>query len=168
VQNALGRALIQRQGSVGQILAEKRYRYSVVDGSDPLGYAWSLRAAELLDGEYHAGRGWLVATIGTEYPDLPVQIAELFDSKRAGDLMVFAADNWDFAKENIGGHGSVLAVDMHMPMIIAGPGIRQGVTIPTARTVDVAPTIIDMIDPDKLPEQIFDGESILNKVTETR
>ena len=64
----------------------------MVDGSDPLGYAGLLRAAELLDGEYHTGREWLTATIGTDYPDLPVQAAELFDSKRAGDLKVFAAE----------------------------------------------------------------------------
>ena len=166
VQNALGRALIQRQGTRDEILAEKRYRYRVVDGSDPLGYARSLRAAELLDGEYHAGREWLVATIGTDYPDLPVQAAEMFDSKRAGDLMVFAAEGWDFAQENVGGHGSVLAVDMHMPMIIAGPGIRENESIPTARTVDVAPTVIDMIDPDKLAKQMFDGKSLLKEISD--
>jgi arylsulfatase A-like enzyme len=164
VQNALGRAIVQRQGNVGQTLDEKRYRYHVVKGSDPLDYARSLRVSGLLDGEYHTGREWLEGTLGTEYPDLPVQIAELFDSKRAGDLMVFAAAGWDFAKENVGGHGSVLAVDMHMPMVVAGPGIRQGATIPTARTVDVAPTVVEIIDPDKLAEQTFDGRSLLDQL----
>ena len=123
-----------------------------------------MRAAELIDGEYHTGREWLAATIGTAFPDLPVQAAELFDSKRSGDLMVFAAENWDFAKENIAGHGSVLAVDMHMPLIIAGPGIRKHDVIPIARTVDVAPTIVEMIDPEKLPEQRFDGRSLLDQL----
>ena len=168
VQNQLGRALIERQGCIGTILDKKRYLYSVVDGSDPLGYATSLRAAELLDGEYHTGREWLTATVGTSYPDLPVQAAELFDSKRAGDLMVFAAAGWDFAKENVGGHGSVLAVDMHMPMIVAGPGIRKHDTIATARTVDVAPTVVEIIDPAKLKNQMFDGESMLKKLRGTR
>jgi arylsulfatase A-like enzyme len=165
VQNQLGRALIERQGSRDETLDKKRYRYRVVDGSDPLGYGRSLRAAGLLDGEYHSGREWLRATSGTEYPDLPVQAGELFDSNRAGDLMLFAAEGWDFAKENVGGHGSVLAVDMQMPMIIAGPGIRKHDAIPTARTVDVAPTIVDMVDPKKLTEQTFDGVSLLREIT---
>ena len=78
--------------------------------------------------------------------------------------MVFAAADWDFAKENVGGHGSVLAVDMIMPMIIAGPGIRKHDTIPTARTVDVAPTIVDIIDPEKLETQRFDGRSLLDQL----
>ena len=78
--------------------------------------------------------------------------------------MAFAAAGWDFAKENVGGHGSVLAVDMQMPMILAGPGIRKNDTIPTARTVDLAPTVVDMIDPDKLSKQTFDGRSLLGQV----
>ena len=164
VQNAKGRAIVQRQDGIEGRLDEKRYSYRVVDGSDPLGYATLLRAAELLDDDFHTGREWLEGTIGTEYPDLPVQAAELFDSKRAGDLMVFAAADWDFAKENVGGHGSVLAVDMIMPMIIAGPGIRKHDTIPTARTVDVAPTIVDIIDPEKLETQRFDGRSLLDQL----
>ena len=86
---------------------------------------------------------------------------ELFDSRRAGDLVIFAADNWDFDSHIIGGHGSVRQVDMRMPMIFAGPEIKAGGRLAAARTVDVAPTLIDMISPDKLKLHNFDGHSLL-------
>ena len=148
-------------------LDEKQYRYHVIDGEDPLDYADVLRDSGLLDGKYHSGRAWLEATVKSEYPDLVVQIAEMFDSARAGDLVIFAADGWDFARENVGGHGSVRAEDMLVPMIFAGPGIGAGKTIETARTVDIAPTIIDMIDPSKLEHYQFDGRSLLERLKET-
>ncbi|MBN1846529.1 MAG: alkaline phosphatase family protein [Sedimentisphaerales bacterium] len=160
VQNARGRALIQRRRQPGESLDAGQYLYRVVDGSDPLGYADGPSAGGLLDGRFHSGRTWLAATSETDYPDLVVQAAELFDSRRAGDLMVFAADGWDFARRDVGGHGSVAAVDMQVPMVFAGPGIRRAGTIPAARTVDIAPTIIDLIDPDKLRGQSFDGGSL--------
>ncbi|MCK5272069.1 MAG: hypothetical protein KAJ52_05810, partial [Sedimentisphaerales bacterium] len=97
----------------------------------------------------------------TAYPDLPVQIVELFDSRRAGDLFIFAADNWDFDPGIIGGHGSVRQVDMRIPMIFAGPKIRPGGRLETARAVDVAPTLIDMIAPERLKLHNFDGRSLL-------
>jgi len=95
-----------------------------------------------------------------EYPDLPVQLIEMFDSRRAGDIAVFAASGWDFARENVAGHGSVLAEDMAVPLLVAGPGIPNG-TLATARTVDLAPTIVDMLDPARRALYPMDGKSIL-------
>ena len=168
-QNRRGQALVERRDkSRGITLDEKLYRYRVIDGEDPLGYADDLHGRGLLDGEFHSGRAWLEATVKSEYPDLVVQIAEMFDSYRAGDLVVFAADGWDFARENVGGHGSGRATDMLVPMIIAGPGIPAGQTIETARTVDIAPTIIDMIDHNKLEQYQFDGRSLLGELRGSR
>jgi arylsulfatase A-like enzyme len=166
LQNHRGRAVVERNNTAhANNLDEKQYRYSVIDGEDPLDYANSLRDSGLLDGKYHTGRDWLEATVRSEYPDLVVQIAEMFDSARAGDLAVFAADGWDFARENVGGHGSVRAGDMLVPMIFAGPGIGAGKTIATARTVDIAPTVIDMIDNSRLEHYQFDGRSLLKELT---
>ena len=85
----------------------------------------------------------------------------MFDSRRAGDLVIFAADHWDFDPETIGGHGGVLAADMLVPMVFAGPGIKVGSNITTARTVDIAPTIINMINKENLDRYYFDGQSLL-------
>jgi len=165
VQNGGGKGLIERQagGQLGPLDA-KGYRYRVIDGADPLGYDALLAGSVLLDGRYHSGRAWLAATAATQYPDAVVQLAELFDSRRAGDLVLFAAEGWDFAPEAIGGHGSVVAADMRVPMVIAGPGVKGGATLETARTVDVAPTLVEMLEPTALEGRYFDGRSLLNEL----
>ena len=161
VHSGVGQALIERRENKVCPLDEKQYRYRIIDGTDPLCYDGSAEAGSLIDGNYHNGRVWLECTARTAYPDLPVQIVELFDSRRAGDLFIFAADNWDFDPDIIGGHGSVRQVDMRMPMIFAGPKIKAGGRLETARTVDVAPTLIDMIAPERLKLYNFDGRSLL-------
>lgn len=167
VQGAKGRVLIRRyqvendSTQCWPILDEKQYSYGVIDGVDPLGYDEEPGLAQLLDGEFYAGALWLERTAGTGYPDLPVQIVELFDSRRAGDMVIFAAADVDFEADYLGGHGGVGAGDMMVPMVFAGPGIGAGLHIDTARVVDVAPTIIDMIDSSKLAEYRFDGRSLL-------
>ncbi|MBN2376340.1 MAG: alkaline phosphatase family protein [Sedimentisphaerales bacterium] len=165
VQNAISRALIDRLDNVpGKNLSNRQYRYRVIDSQCPLGYPSNSRASRLLDEKFHSGKDWLWATAESEYPDLPVQIIEMFDSDRAGNLVIFAADGWDFSPANIGGHGSVRATDMMVPMVFAGPGITPGGQIETARTVDVAPTIIEMIDQKKLEGRNFDGKSLLSEL----
>jgi len=161
VQNRLGRGLIQRQGSPAAMLDQKQYSYRVIDGGDPLGYNEGLYKNEVLSGEFHTAGTWLKETARSGYPDLPVQIMEMFDSRRAGDIVIFAAQGWNFDKHLIGGHGGVSPEDMLVPMIFAGPGIAPGSHIDTACVVDVAPTVIDMMDSDKLNGHRFDGHSLL-------
>lgn len=168
VENRLGRGRIERRGEVGESLDEKQYRYEVIDGEDPLGYDTTLRAKGLPDGGFRSGADWLAGTVQSEYPDLPVQIAEVFDSHRAGDLLVFAREGWDFDRSNVGGHGSAAAADMLVPMVFAGPGIEPGRVIPAARTVDVVPTVIEMLDGRKLGEYRFDGRSLLQEMMERK
>lgn len=165
VENGRGRALIDRQGVAGTgPLDLKQYRYRVIDGQDPLAYTSSLRETGLLDGGFHDGRAWLEATSGTERPDVVVQLAELFDSRRAGDLNIFAAEGWDFSPEGVGGHGGVTAAEMLVPMVIVGPGIKAGGEIELARTVDVAPTVVEMLAGERVKEYSFDGRSLLEKL----
>jgi arylsulfatase A-like enzyme len=165
VENNLGRARIERNAEINaKSLNNKQYRYLVVDGQDPLGYDVWLRETGLLDGIFHTGVEWLAGSLKSEFPDLPVQIIEMFDSHRAGDLIVFARDGWDFDRSNLGGHGSAVATDMLVPMVFSGPGILPGSTIPAARTVDVAPTVIEMLDKKKLDVYDFDGRSLLEEM----
>jgi arylsulfatase A-like enzyme len=120
------------------------YRYDVLSG-DALGdWADAGLSASIAAGE-HDGSQWFEATAGSLYPDFIVQLVALFDSPRAGDVVLFAADGWDFRPGNRGGHGSILAADLRIPMIFVGPGIAKGRTIPRARLVDVAPTVLHLI-----------------------
>jgi hypothetical protein len=120
------------------------YRYDVSSG-DALGDWADARLSALIAAGEHDGSQWFEGTAGSRYPDVIVQLVALFDSPRAGDVVLFAADGWDFRPGNLGSHGSVLAADLRIPMIFAGPGLAKGRTIPRARLVDVAPTILHWI-----------------------
>ncbi len=136
----------------------KVYRYDRID-HDALG-DWTTGPLETVIAEgWHDGDTWLKATIDSPYPDLMVRMVEMFDSPRAGDIVLFAEDGWDFGSRNRGGHGSITRSDMVIPMIFVGPGIPAGETIPYARLVDIAPTLLHLLrgrpaDPTEPP---FDG-----------
>jgi hypothetical protein len=91
-------------------------------------------------------RAWLEATAHARYPDLVPQIVAMFDSPRAGRLVFFAAEGWDFSTDDpAGGHGSILPGDMRVPMLFAGPGLQPGGTIPFARNCDLMPTLLGLL-----------------------
>lgn len=116
-----------------------------LNGADPLAYSSVPKLAEFVAAGFHTPREWLEATAGTTYPDFVPQIVSLFESRRAGDIVVFADGDWAFRGEFQGNHGSCRAEDMRVPLMFAGAGLPQGATIPLARLVDVTPTIIDLL-----------------------
>ncbi|MBN1490659.1 MAG: alkaline phosphatase family protein, partial [Phycisphaerae bacterium] len=120
------------------------YRYDVRSG-DPLGYLSDASVAAFVQQGWHESRAWLAATAGLRCPDTVAQIVEVFDSPRSADILLFAVEGWDFARCNLGGHGSIVRGDMVVPMCFAGPGIRRHERIPVARTCDVAPTIVELL-----------------------
>jgi len=98
-------------------------------------------------------RAWLEVSVGDRYPDLVPQIVAMFDSERAGNIVLFAAEDWDFSTEDPrGGHGSVLATDMRVPMLFAGPGIDPQRPIPLGRTCDLTPTLLGILAPTASPD----------------
>jgi arylsulfatase A-like enzyme len=91
-------------------------------------------------------RAWLRASADARYPDLVPQVVAMFDSERAGNIVFFAAEGWDFsAADPAGGHGSVLPGEMCVPMLFAGPDLPPGGTIPFARTCDLMPTLLQLL-----------------------
>jgi arylsulfatase A-like enzyme len=103
-------------------------------------------AAGRSDLEESDSRAWLRASAGGRYPDLVPQVVAMFDSERAGSIVFFAAEGWDFSDADpAGGHGSVLADEMLVPMFFAGPGLGPGGTIPGARTCDLMPTLLGLL-----------------------
>jgi arylsulfatase A-like enzyme len=100
------------------------------------------------DGELSDSRAWLQASVGDRYPDLVPQIVAMFDSERAGNIALFAADGWDFSTEDpCGGHGSVLPTDMRIPMLFAGPGVDPSRRVPLGRACDLTPTLLGLLTP---------------------
>ena len=99
---------------------------------------------DVLAGKPLTPEQWLAATCATDYPDLPAQIVAYFRSHRAGDIALFAAPGWDFNTVNRAGHGGLRPGDMHVPLLLAGPGIAPG-RLAATRTVDVMPTILHLL-----------------------
>ncbi len=150
VQNDKGIAEFrQPDGPGGRIL------YAVVSGKDPLGYADAVPLEARTVGL--APRRWLQLTAGTPYPDLPAQIVAYFRARRAGDLVLFAADGWDFRDVHSGGHGGFAPGEAFVPMAIAGPGIQPR-RLDVARTVDLVPTLLDLLGAE--PIDGVDGVSL--------
>jgi arylsulfatase A-like enzyme len=112
---------------------------------DPLGYGTPLEARGFDATGWHTSREWLAATAQTRFPDLVPQVVEMFDSPRAGDVVVFADEDWAIEDREAGGHGSALDTDMRVPLYFAGPDLPCGVTIPAARSVDILPTVLDFL-----------------------
>jgi len=113
--------------------------------ADPLGYLKSTPLAAFVAQGWHDSRAWLAATAPTDFPDFVPQVLEMFDSHRAGDIVVFAEDGWTFSDEEPSGHGSCSASDMRVPLYVAGPGLPAGGRIDHARLVDVMPTVLDLL-----------------------
>lgn len=136
-----GVSIVEREGA-GR---DRRYRYRAVRG-DALGLMDDATLRECVGASAMPDRAWLERSAASRYPDLVPQIVEMFDSPRAGDIVLFASAGWDFSAEDpAAGHGSVLADEMLVPMVFAGPGIGREATIRVARNCDVMPTIADWL-----------------------
>lgn len=149
----------------GQIAASAdgaEFAYRVVRGEDPLGYAGALPPPMVL-GRPHTALEWLEATLETDYPDLVPQLAAYFEASRSADLALFAVPGWDFSDQWKAGHGGVRPEDMFVPLLVAGPGIPKGKLTVPARSVDLVPTVLDLLRR-PIPEDL-DGRSLLRAVS---
>ena len=118
------------------------------DSGDPLGLGGYL---ELDD------RDLLSRTRETDMPDAPRQLLQLFQTSRAGDLVLAATPGADFRgpweiPEHRAGHGSIIAEHMEVPIAVS-------VALPDAplRTVDLMPTILERLDVPVPSGVVLDG-----------
>lgn len=102
-------------------------------------------------------RDLLSRTRETDVPDAPRQLLQLFQTSRAGDLVLAAEPGTDFRgpweiPEHRAGHGSLIAEHMEVPL-------AASVALPDAplRTVDLMPTILEHLGA-AVPDSVtFDG-----------
>jgi predicted AlkP superfamily pyrophosphatase or phosphodiesterase len=159
VRDSEGRARIF--GSRGEATIEERkggYLYLVEDG-DPLGYASDSVAAALLDHRPHDGREWERATCRSRFPDAVVRLHRLMQMPECGDLVVTAAEGFDFGLDYElligsyrGGHGGLRRSQLVVPFVLCGWGVRSGVTLECARSEDVGATFFELMGLE-LPEE---------------
>jgi len=162
VWSSRGSVIVERQGRADHT------RYRLIQHQEaPLGYdAHDEALGKFIDAGWHSSREWLQATARTRHPDFVPQAVEMFDSPRTGDVMIFAAEGWDFSTGLKGGHGSCLARDMRIVMYFAGPGLPKGAAIKYARLVDLTPTIVGLLDEAARLEQVpfMDGINLADQL----
>lgn len=153
-QRALVEALVERPevailatlGCDGQVIVRSRAGQATIarlesgeivytsQGADPFGYV-------AMDGRWHPD-AILARTLGTRYPDAPVQLLQLFGSRRTGDVVVAAEVGYDLRDrherpEHRAGHGSLHADHMMVPWYSTAPLPDRPL-----RTADVFPAVL--------------------------
>lgn len=128
--------VVSRRGSALVTLGADDVEYRV-ETTDPFGYGPLPR----LLSRHEA----LVRTQHTDYPDGPVQIAQIFGAPRAGDLIVTSARGCDLRlrgehRPHRSGHGSLHRDHMAVPFAMNHPYDTSAV-----RTVDAFPTILALV-----------------------
>jgi arylsulfatase A-like enzyme len=127
-----GHAIVRKRGV-------NQYAYQLVEGSDPLGYQSVVDAGKMSYGEWLDGEEWIGATCEAEFPDAPVQISQIFESERSGDLILNARANWDLMPEmppHKGSHGGLYTHEMNVPLLVANSARKVSPDRPL-RTTDV-------------------------------
>lgn len=110
-----------------------RVFYRTVEG-DPLGFG--------VPPESMDQRESFELSVDSDYPDALVQILQLFESTRTGDVVVSAKPGYDLRAshenpEHRGSHGSLHRDHMLVPLLMSRP-----TRLDRARTADVFPTIV--------------------------
>ncbi len=106
---------------------------------------------------------------GIRYMDDHIErlLAQLDDAGvREETLVIVSADHGENQGE-LNVYGNHVTADQYtnrVPLIISGPGIEPGIDDDFYYHVDLAPTLIDLVDGD-IPER-WDGRSFLNSITE--
>jgi hypothetical protein len=125
-----------RRGKAQIRLEGEKIHYEV-RGGDPFGYP-------VLPVDLNPCMS-LEMTMDSDYPDAPCQLARIFTSERAGDVILSAAPGHDLrlkyeSPEHKSSHGSLHRDHMLVPMLCSKPFKYR-----PARTVDVFPTILDFL-----------------------
>ena len=148
-QSEDGAIIVQNKTGVGAITcANETFSYQF-QGIDPLGYGVCYQNMCTHDA--------LIQTYESEYPDGLVQLWQIFQGERTGDLVLSAHPGYDLRAryeypEHHATHGALNAEQMFVPLAINLPIETEFI-----RTVDLFPTVLSQFERPIEPSQI-DGE----------
>lgn len=73
-------------------------------------------------------------------------VARSYDHERGGDVVILTSQHWNWLEGDHGTmHGSSYSYDTHVPLIIAGHGIKQGWYHTNSSPEDIAPTLAALL-----------------------
>jgi len=141
--NPMGEALVS-------LSDEGLISYRNVSGN-PLGYGFSSRKMDVSES--------LELTVNSDYPDALLQILQLFESPRTGDVVVSSKPGYDLRAthenpEHHGSHGSLHKDHMVVPVLISQPAQYDCI-----RTADIFSSIVRYLGLE-VPSGV-DGRNIL-------
>ncbi|RKU35809.1 hypothetical protein C6496_16050 [Candidatus Poribacteria bacterium] len=124
------------------------YRFT---GTDPLGYSAHYKGL--------SSRETLRKTYESTYPDGIVQLWQIFNGERTGDLVLSAEGGYDLraryeVPEHHATHGGLIAEHLNIPLATNYP-----IAEPHIRSVDVFPTVLNLCG-HTVAEQYIDGRVV--------
>ena len=127
-----------------------RFSYQFT-GTDPLGYGVHYKNL--------ASREALRETYDSSYPDGIVQLWQIFNSERTGDLVLSAESGYDLraryeVPEHHATHGALIAEHLHIPLATNYPIAERCI-----RSVDVFPTVLNLCG-HTVAEHYIDGRIV--------
>lgn len=133
-QSEDGAIIVQDRTGVGKITCEDETFSYQFQGTDPLGYG--------IPYQNQPSRDVLIQTYESEYPDGLVQLWQIFQGDRTGDLVLSADPGYDLRAryeypEHHATHGALNAEQMFVPLTINLPIETEFI-----RTVDLFPTVL--------------------------
>lgn len=141
--------IVQNRTGIGKINCEDETFSYQFQGDDPLGYGVCYQNLSFRD--------TLVQTYESGYPDGLVQLWQIFQGDRTGDLVLSADPGYDLRAryeypEHHATHGALNAEQMFVPLAINLPIETEFI-----RTVDLFPTVLSQFGRAVAPGQI-DGQ----------
>ncbi len=132
-----GLVVESRQGVADLAEIADGVAYSPRDGRDPFG--WGELPPRM------SSREALEETVDTDHPDALVQIAQLFRTRRTGDLVISATPGYDLRERfewphHFSSHGGLTRDHMMIPVASSMP-LADG----PVRSADVATTVLDYL-----------------------
>lgn len=150
-QSEDGGIIVQNNAGVGKIICEDETFSYQFQGTDPLGYGVCYQNL--------SSREALIQTYDSEYPDGLVQLWQIFQGDRTGDLVLSADPGYDLRAryeypEHHATHGALNAEQMFVPLAINLP-----IETDFIRTVDLFPTILSQfgrpVEPGKIDGRVL-------------
>lgn len=145
-QSEEGAITVQNRSGVGKITCKHGTFSYQFQGADPLGYGVCYQNLSFRDA--------LIQTYDSEYPDGLVQLWQIFQGYRTGDLVLSAHPGYDLRAryeypEHHATHGALNAEQMFVPLAMNLPIETEFI-----RTVDLFPTVLSQFGHTVEPNQI--------------
>jgi hypothetical protein len=162
ILSKLGKILVERKEEQNQLY----YKYSILDGIDPLSY----KTSSIKENKWISQEEWLKLTHKLEYPDLFHRLFGSFDCIHAPNLVLIPREDYNFLKfgppkeifkqmRNYQTHDGPYKVESVVPLTLSGPGIKKGYEIPFGRNIDILPTILKAAKV-QFDEELVDGRPL--------